>query len=182
MPNEADYWQLKWEFARERRRLIKRKLLVCGCFAMISALLITICFFHVVLGIAMSKESSMVPRFNEGDMVIYRRLHIPFERGELVVFHQEQLGYDCIKRIVAVGGDTVDIPGDGQVYLNGEPLSEPYLYMTSTLPHDGIEYPLSVPEGFLFVMGDNREVSLDSRSQEIGLIRENEVLGYLPSD
>ena len=64
--------------------------------------------------------------------VIYRRLHIPFERGELVVFHQEQLGYDCIKRIVAVGGDTVDIPGDGQVYLNGEPLSEPYLYMTST--------------------------------------------------
>ena len=66
MPNEADYWQLKWEFARERRRLIKQKLLVCGCFAMISALLITICFFHVVLGIAMIKESSMVPRFNEG--------------------------------------------------------------------------------------------------------------------
>lgn len=79
--------------------------------------------------------------------------------------------------MIGVGGDTVDIDFDNHtVSVNGEVLDEPYINEPTTLSYD-IEFPLVVPEGYVFVMGDNRNDSLDSRSSKIGLIDERYILG-----
>ena len=82
-----------------------------------------------------------------------------------------------VKRVIAVSGDTIDLR-DGSVYLNGELLDEPYIdqetYDVSPGPPD---FPLTVPRGYVFVMGDNRGNSLDSRSYEVGLVDTHRILG-----
>ena len=82
-----------------------------------------------------------------------------------------------IKRVIAVGGDTVDINfNTHEVFVNGNRLDEPYIAQPTALHYD-VEFPLTVDEGKLFVMGDNRNDSLDSRSSAIGLVDERYVLG-----
>ena len=88
--------------------------------------------------------------------------------------HEE--GKNLIKRIIATGGQTVDIDFElGQVYVDGEALSEPYT-LEPTYLDEGTEFPLTVPEGEIFVMGDNRNNSLDSRYPQIGLIHRDEII------
>ncbi|MBO7690111.1 MAG: signal peptidase I, partial [Clostridia bacterium] len=99
-----------------------------------------------------------------------------YKHGEIVVISRN---YDdpLVKRVVAVSGDTIDFQ-DGKVLLNGEVLDEPYIdqetYDVSSGPPD---FPLTVPKGYVFVMGDNRGNSLDSRSYEVGLIDVHQILG-----
>ena len=82
-----------------------------------------------------------------------------------------------IKRIVATEGQRVDIDFvEGIVYVNGEALDEPYTH-TPTNRHYDMEFPLTVPEGHVFVMGDNRNGSYDSRASEIGFVDTRYVLG-----
>lgn len=127
------------------------------------------------------QQHSMEPNFYEGDYIITfkqaYRLSSP-ERGDIVVFHsdlKDDKGRDknLIKRIIAMGGDTVEII-DGYVYVNGEKLDEPYVYEPGT---SGYMEKTTVPEGMLFCCGDNREVSVDSRSSEVGFINEDDLLG-----
>ena len=86
-------------------------------------------------------------------------------------------GEPLVKRVIALGGDEVDIDlTTSDVYVNGERLEEPYLgSMISSL--GDVTFPLIVPEGTLFVLGDNRRVSLDSRSSKIGFIDSRDILG-----
>ena len=85
-----------------------------------------------------------------------------------------------VKRVIAVEGQTVDIDSDtGIVYVDGKPLDEPYtkvLNSTSVKSSD-LQFPLTVSEGCVFVMGDNRIVSCDSRNPQVGLIDKREILG-----
>jgi signal peptidase I len=84
-----------------------------------------------------------------------------------------------VKRVIAVGGDTIDIK-DGKVYLNGEQLDEPYIREPMIyVPEQSQEYPLTVPEGKLFVMGDNRNFSNDSRDTRYGLVDAENVIGKI---
>lgn len=84
---------------------------------------------------------------------------------------------NLIKRIIATGGQTVDIDFElGQVYVDGEALSEPYT-LEPTYLDEGTEFPLTVPEGEIFVMGDNRNGSRDSRSLSVGTIKEEYIVG-----
>ena len=127
------------------------------------------------------QQHSMEPNFYEGDYIITfkqaYRLSEP-AHGDIVVFHSElkdDKGRDknLIKRIIAMGGDKVEIKG-GYVYLNGEKLDEPYVYEPGT---SGEMEEFTVPEGMLFCCGDNREVSVDSRDPDVGFISEDELLG-----
>lgn len=92
-----------------------------------------------------------------------------------VLFKDECL----IKRVIAVGGQTIDLR-DGEVYVDGSKLDEPYV-MKGAMTYDegafGDQYPITVPEGYFFVMGDNRQNSSDSRHSDIGLIKKDQIYG-----
>ena len=114
---------------------------------------------------------SMRDTIVEGDTLLGERVSLYFgdpEAGDIVTFDSPLDGETLIKRVIAVGGQTVDLV-DGSVYVDGERLDEPYTegkpsYSLSDLPGSaGIEYPYEVPEGCAWVMGDNRTDSKDSR-------------------
>ena len=100
------------------------------------------------------------------------------QRGDVVVVDSFiNYGKPLVKRVIAKGGDTVDINVEqGLVYVNGEALDEPYV-PEGTLSTGNMEFPLTVPEGTLFLMGDNRQHSTDSRSSDVGFIDERDILG-----
>ncbi len=121
---------------------------------------------------------SMNPTLNSGDWLAVSGAETEFERGDIVVVTQPWVrNVPIIKRVIAVGGDTVDIDFyTHEVFVNGELLDEPYIAEPTELRYD-VDFPLTVDEGKLFVMGDNRNDSVDSRSSAIGLIDERYVLG-----
>ena len=99
--------------------------------------------------------------------------------GDVIVASKDSFddGKPIIKRVIALEGQTVDIDfAQGIVYVDGEALVEPYI-STPTIVDEGMEFPLVVSEGCVFVMGDNRMNSKDSRSTQIGLIDKREILG-----
>ena len=99
--------------------------------------------------------------------------------GDIVVASKDSFrnGSPIVKRVIATEGQSVDIDfTTGTVYVDGVALDEPYIYSPTTNP-EGMVFPLVVDEGCLFVMGDNRSRSMDSRDPEIGLIDKREILG-----
>ncbi len=121
---------------------------------------------------------SMFPTLNDGDWVAISGVTVNVERGDIVVLTQPwERNVPIIKRVIAVGGDVVDIDFDThEVFVNGMKIDEPYISEPTSVNYD-VQFPLTVDEGKLFVMGDNRNVSLDSRSSKIGLIDERYVFG-----
>ncbi len=128
------------------------------------------------------REHSMEDTLKENDYIfVSRQAYNLFgepEQGDIIVFKSElqtEAGEDklLVKRIVAIPGDTISI-NDGQVILNGEPLEEMYTkdgYTASEMEE------LTVPDGFLFAMGDNRQNSMDSRDSRIGMVPVDSVIG-----
>ncbi len=128
------------------------------------------------------QQQSMEPNFHAGDYLISSRQSYKLfgepQRGDVIVFKSELLDdngneKNLIKRIIGLPGDVIEIT-DGYVYVNGEKIQEDYL------PGQGISGEMdaiTVPENQLFVMGDNREVSEDSRSPRVGTIDESTIVG-----
>lgn len=122
---------------------------------------------------------SMQPTLNGGDMLMVTAFDNTHEAGDIVVITQPNaFNEPIIKRIIAVGGQTVDIDFDaGIVYIDGEPEKVTYTLAAPTTEREDFNGPIRVPEGYLFVMGDNRNDSTDSRSNAVGLIDERYVYG-----
>ncbi|MCI6026145.1 MAG: signal peptidase I [Oscillospiraceae bacterium] len=122
--------------------------------------------------------SSMIDTLHDGDMLFISRWGFSADQGDIVVVTKPYEDNEpIIKRIVATEGQRVDIDFvEGIVYVNGEALDEPYTH-TPTNRHYDMEFPLTVPEGHVFVMGDNRNGSYDSRASEIGFVDTRYVLG-----
>jgi signal peptidase I len=110
--------------------------------------------------------NSMAPALTEGDLILCIKTD-KVSQGQIAAFyHNNKL---LVKRVIALAGDTVDIASDGKVYINGNPLSEPYIAELSAGVID-IPLPCRIPWDHAFMLGDNRPTSLDSRSSEIGTV------------
>ena len=137
--------------------------------------------FTFCMRVVIVSGSSMFSTLVDGDylLLINRPLCGELERGDIVVASMDRFkgGEPIVKRVIATEGQTVDIDcRAGIVYVDGAALEEDYIY-TPTHLSEGMEFPLVVEEGCLFLMGDNRGDSRDSRAPEIGLVDEREILG-----
>lgn len=140
-------------------------------------LLIFMLVFRVVVVSGPSMNDTLV----HGDYLLILNSVLAGEpqQGDIVVvgMNSYKEGEPIIKRVIATEGQWVDIDFDaGVVYVNGNPLEEEYT-RTDTNLYEGVDFPLMVDEGCVFVMGDNRNESKDSRSVEIGQVDKREILG-----
>ena len=146
-------------------------------FGLVAVLLVFMLVFRVIV----VSGPSMKQTLQNGDCIIL--LSNVFYRepkcGDIVVISKEAYkdGEPIIKRVIAKEGQEVDIDFiSGVVSVDGVPLYEPYVN-TPTNEFEGVEFPQIVPQGCVFVLGDNRNSSKDSRSQDIGMIDKREILG-----
>ncbi|MBQ5840968.1 MAG: signal peptidase I [Clostridia bacterium] len=142
--------------------------------AMICALVVLVVLFTFVVRTVGVDGTSMVPTLQHGDRVLLSRLADNYDRGDIVVVSRRD-EEPLIKRVVATEGDVVEITADGEFLLNGSSVFEPYIQGT-TVPRD-MTGKVKVPKGHLFLMGDNRSLSKDSRMNEVGMVPVENVLG-----
>ena len=139
-----------------------------GLIALVFVLLFTFMF-----GIARIEEPSMAPSIKDGDLVVfYRYAKSGYLPGDVIVL--EKNGQRQVKRVVAVAGDMVDITEAGFL-LNGALQFEPEIYQKTERYQEGVDFPLTVPRGEVFLLGDSRENATDSRIY--GAVRTEETLG-----
>ncbi|MBE6788663.1 MAG: signal peptidase I [Ruminococcaceae bacterium] len=147
------------------------------CFSMIAVILV----FTVFIRSAQVDGDSMLPTLNDTDRLLLVNTAITgVEYGDIVVITQPtSIGHPIIKRVIATEGQTVNIDFEkGMVYVDGILKEEPYiLEATTSIPNNCVEFPFTVDEGHVFVMGDNRNNSTDSRDADVGQIDERYILG-----
>lgn len=152
--------------------------------AVFTIMLILIIAFFCVFFFNTVDGESMTNTYQDKQLCLCMRTK-NVTHGDVIICDIEMVQQDqtikkrLVKRVIAVGGDTIDIK-DGKVYLNGEQLDEPYIREPMIyVPEQSQEYPLTVPEGKFFVMGDNRNFSNDSRDTRYGLVDAENVLGKI---
>lgn len=148
--------------------------------ALVCSVLAVVLLFTFVIRLIGVDGHSMVPTLQDGDrlLVLNAMLDNDYEYGDIVVLRKDTfLEEPIVKRVIATEGQTVDIDFvSGAVYVDGELLEEDYIN-EPTYVEEGTEFPLTVPEGSIFVMGDNRNHSSDSRSSDLGTVDTRYVIG-----
>ncbi len=117
--------------------------------------------------------TSMTPTLQNDEVILCSKLS-DYKKGDIVAFYYNNKV--LLKRVIGVAGDVIDITQDGTVFVNGQKLDEPYVSELA-LGECDIELPYQVPDNRIFVMGDHRSVSIDSRSTSVGCIAEENVIG-----
>lgn len=146
---------------------------------LISALIVCVLVFVFIFRVIDVKGTSMVPTLNNQDKMLVSGLFYKPKAGDIVVFKKDE--YDpekaLVKRIIATEGQKINIDFDkGIVYVDEVPIEEDYINDITTTKLDFIG-PKTVPEGCVFVMGDNRNMSTDSRKAEIGMVDSRLIIG-----
>lgn len=146
--------------------------------SLVFALIICIIVFVFIFRIVDVSGDSMNPTLLNGDKLIVSDVFYKPKQGDIVIFRKDEYKAEAlVKRVIATEGQTIEIDFDrGRVYVDGELLDEPYIAEPT---HNQLDFqgPQTVPEGCVFVMGDNRNASSDSRRAQIGMVDERLIVG-----
>lgn len=166
---------VKAEIKREKIKQLYKKLLKSTVYALIVVTAIAVLIATLILPVVQITGTSMEPGLCEGDIVVLvKSKHM--QRGDLCAFYYSNKV--LIKRVIGLPGDYIEMDSQGNIFVNGEVLEEPYLTQKAFGECD-IEFPYQVPESQYFVLGDQRETSIDSRSTVIGCVPYDQMVGKL---
>ena len=167
--------QLSEELKRVKYRRRYRRMLRSTIYTLIVVAALAVLVATIWMPVLQIYGASMTPTLNEGEIVISLK-GSEFSRGDLVAFY---VGNKIlVKRCIAGPGQWVNIDADGNVYVDGVLLDEPYLKEKS-LGDSDLEYPYQVPENRYFCMGDHRSTSVDSRHTVIGCVSTEQIVGKI---
>lgn len=159
----VNYWR---RYHSVLRSTIYTLITVAACSVLVATLLLPVLQIY---------GNSMTPTISEGQIVVSVK-GSEFEQGDIIAFYYNNK--ILVKRLIAGPGEWVDIDADGNVYVNGELLDEPYL-TEKALGECDIELPYQVGDDRYFVMGDHRSTSVDSRSTAVGCVSEEQIVGKI---
>lgn len=165
--------QLEAELKRAKYRREYGKLLRNTISSLIVVAAIAVLVSMLFLPVLRVTGMSMTPTLQNDELVVCRKRGT-FQSGDIIAFYFNNK--ILLKRVIGVAGDIIDIDDSGTVYVNGEALEEPYLN-EKALGECDIELPYQVPDERVFVMGDHRSTSVDSRSTAVGCVAEEAVVG-----
>ncbi len=167
--------QLESELKRENYQRQYNRVLRSTIYSLVTVAAVAILVATLFLPVLRIYGSSMAPTMQDGDIVVsVKGSH--FDRGDILAFYYNNK--ILVKRVIALPGEWVDIDAEGNVSVNGEMLDEPYL-TEKALGECDIELPYQVPDRRIFVMGDHRSTSADSRVNVVGCVTEEQIVGRL---
>lgn len=167
--------QLEAELRREKYKSRYRNVLRSTIFTLVTVAAAAVLVATLLTPVLQITGESMTPTLCSGEIVVSLK-GSGYETGDVIAFY-----YDnkiLVKRVIAQAGQWVDIDEDGNVYVDGELIEEPYL-QERAFGECNIELPYQVPATKIFVMGDHRSVSLDSRNTAVGCVGEDQIVGRL---
>lgn len=167
--------QVAEELRRERYKRRYRSAVTSTVYTLITVAAAAVLVATLLLPVLRIYGTSMTPTLNNGQIVVSVKTG-ELEPGDVVAFYYNNK--ILIKRVICGSGDWVDIQQDGTVLVNGQVLDEPYL-TEKALGTCDIELPYQVPDGRVFVMGDHRETSVDSRSTSVGCVAQEQIVGRI---
>ena len=167
--------QLTAELEREKYKRRYKRVLRSTVYSLIVVAAVAVLVATIWMPVLQIYGASMTPTLDEGDIVISIK-GSDFAPGDLVAFYMGNK--ILVKRCIAGPGQWVDIDADGNVYVDGELLDEPYL-TEKALGDCDIELPYQVPDNRYFCMGDHRSTSVDSRSTTVGCVSDEQIVGKI---
>ena len=166
---------LEAELERERYKNRYVRVLRSTAFSLIVVAAAAVLVAVLLLPVLQISGTSMTESLQDKDIVVALNSN-KYKTGDIIAFYYNN--NILVKRVIAAAGDWVDIDKDGNVFVNDEPLNEPYISEKS-LGSCNIDLPYQVPEGKCFVMGDHRATSIDSRNTAVGCVGSDMVVGRI---
>jgi signal peptidase I len=163
--------ELEYEKQKKHKNVVMRNVI----FLLITVSAIAVLVATLLMPVLQIYGSSMTPTLSEGNIVVSIK-GTDFKQGDIISFYYNNK--ILVKRVIAFSGDWVNIDEDGNVYVNDQLLDEPYLTEKAFGECD-LEFPYQVPDGKIFVCGDHRSTSVDSRSSIIGCVSEEQLVGKI---